>query len=596
MLAIDRLKDSGEWAVPVMIETLRDPRRTEELALIRWALPQLGLPAVNPLVVVMQDCPALNIKLIVAEALGKIGYHGALPCLVEMLDAENTSPELKQTIKDAIKAIDSRSEYAGPNAAWQYLRLANAYYNHMPSLQAPANQTNANIWFWNDKEGLVSEQVEREAFDELMTMRNCEDAIRLDDSSADAIALWLSSFFRLEANGHAQPQYFGENHADAATYALTTGPQYLQRVLARSLANKNRSVALGAIKALERNAGQESLLYHLMGRRPLIEALSFADREVRFNAALAIAHALPLNTFEQSNLVVPILAEALLQKGHRYALVVDPDSQRRNEIIGQLRRSEAFAEVVGGEHFAVTVEQAAALPGFDLIILARDIKRPDLDETLQLIAQDYRLALCPTLVVADTQSLAAARKKYENNSFLKIILPGQTAEEMITLAEKVMQHNYAANFAPQMADEYAVKAALALQALAITRNPVLDSAVAQSALLQAARDERTDVQAAAVAALARINSQAAQRALAKLALDEQVPMDIRLMTFNLMSTSCKAFGNLLLAEQIEAIYAIVSSVDADPDLRNLAAEAYGSLNLPSSKVRQLILDQIQAGL
>ena len=58
-----------------------------------------------------------------------------------------------------------------------------------------------------------------------------------------------------------------------------------------------------------------------------------------------------------------------------------------------------------------------------------------------------------------------------------------------------------------------------------------------------------------------------------------------------LAVSAKINANLLLTEQIEAIYGLVSSLDADPDLRAAAAGAYGALNLPSEQVKSLILDQ-----
>jgi hypothetical protein len=53
-------------------------------------------------------------------------------------------------------------------------------------------------------------------------------------------------------------------------------------------------------------------------------------------------------------------------------------------------------------------------------------------------------------------------------------------------------------------------------------------------------------------------------------------------------------ANLLLAEQIDALYSLVSSTETDPALRSAAAGAYGALNLPSEKVKTLILDQAKS--
>ena len=84
-------------------------------------------------------------------------------------------------------------------------------------------------------------------------------------------------------------------------------------------------------------------------------------------------------------------------------------------------------------------------------------------------------------------------------------------------------------------------------------------------------------------------------AVASLALNEQVGIPVRLMAFRALATSAKMHGNLLLTEQVSAMYAIVNSLEANVELRNLAAEAYGSLNLPSVTISQLILNQARTG-
>ena len=76
-----------------------------------------------------------------------------------------------------------------------------------------------------------------------------------------------------------------------------------------------------------------------------------------------------------------------------------------------------------------------------------------------------------------------------------------------------------------------------------------------------------------------------------MALAENNPVDIRLSAFDALAVSAKLNGNLLDDEKINAIYLIVSSKEIDPQLRSAAAAAYGAFNLPSQKVKSLILDQ-----
>ena len=79
-----------------------------------------------------------------------------------------------------------------------------------------------------------------------------------------------------------------------------------------------------------------------------------------------------------------------------------------------------------------------------------------------------------------------------------------------------------------------------------------------------------------------------------MALGEQNTDDIRISAFNSLARSAKVNANLLLTEQIEAIYGLVSSLETDPALRAAAAGAYGALNLPSEQVKNLILDQAKS--
>ena len=592
MLALKRLQDSGEWAVPIMIEVLCDPDRKDEYSVIRWAMPQLGQPAVNPLLVVLQRCRDLNVRLIVLDVLGKIGYRRSLAYIQQVIEDEKSTLELKNAALSAFDTIDSQDIAAGKSAAVLFENLADDLYNHLPSLAVPADQDYANIWFWDERKGLIMEQVLRGASDELMTMRCCELAINSDAGRADAISLWLSAFFRLEAEGYQQPGYFGPDHPDAGTYALTAGPEYLHRVLARALDNRNRPVALAAIETLQRNAGQQSLLYELGVRQPLIDAMSYPDREVRFSAALAVGGVMPNKNFEHSNLVVPTLAETLRQKGQRYALVVIPDQEKRNQLVGRLRDSGEFTDVIADEFLSVAVEQARLAPSLDLLVLANDIKHPTLEESLELLKKDHRLAFCPTIILSHLQGIPKLRNLLQDHPFMEVSLDNVSVEDMMIIAEKVLYRNQARAFAADLADGYAIRAAMILRQLALTDNNILPLKVAEPALIEAIRENRQEIQQAAIVTLARMDSLEAQRALANLALDETVDMPTRLLTFSNLAVSARKYGNLLLTEQIDAMYnRIINSLTVDSELRNLAAEAYGSLNLPSTKISELIIGQ-----
>ncbi len=146
----------------------------------------------------------------------------------------------------------------------------------------------------------------------------------------------------------------------------------------------------------------------------------------------------------------------------------------------------------------------------------------------------------------------------------------------------------------EMAESYALRAVQALLKVAVSRNPVINLSMAQPALIKAATGQRQDLQVLAGQTLAYLNSPDAQRTIANVALDSGQEMDVRIEAFDSLSTSAKLNGDLLSDDLVNQIYQLVSSDQTDPDLRAAAAAAYGSLNLPSQKVKDLILDQAKS--
>jgi HEAT repeat protein len=290
-------------------------------------------------------------------------------------------------------------------------------------------------------------------------------------SFGPAIGLWLASYFKAESAGvETLPEYFGENPHKAMDYATAAGVEYLHQALARAIKDGNTYVALGVIEALGKTAGEKSLFYRIGTEQPLIEALSFQDRLVRYSAAIAIAAAGPQEKFVESKLVVANLAEALG-------------------------------------------------------------------------------------------------------------------------ANSQMTGNDAEFWNENIANTYATQAAMVMLELARTRNAVIDLSIAQNALINATNDDRNQIKILVAQILAYLKSPTAQNSIAIMALNTENDPDVRESSFNSLTLSAKINANMLAEENIDRIYEIISSDTIDTKLRSAAAEAYGALNLPSRKVKDLILDK-----
>ncbi len=471
MNATTRLQNAGEYAIPYMLDAMGDPSRQAELKNIIETLPKIGRNAIRPLAAALQMDDAA-VKAEVIRALGRIGYPQSLAYLKYV--AENdASNELRTLAIQSIRQIDPRSVNAP--AAALFFQLGEKYYYHDESLAPQEGPAIANIWFWDaNASRLVRAEVNRAYFHELMAMRCCEWSLKAEEQFGLAIGLWLASFFKAEATGVAMPEYFDDNHAVALVYATTAGPEYLHQTLGRAVNDRNAAVALGAVEALATNAGEKSLMHTMGPAQPLLQALSFGDRAVRYSAAIAIANAGPRNAFNESRLVVQNLAEALNGNG-----------------------------------------QAAS--------------------------------------------------------------------------------SSAGTWTPQQADSYALRAANALLKLGVTHNPVIDLSLAESALLDASKvSPQTEIRVLAAETLAYIASATAQRGIAEAALNTEATKDVRIAAFDSLANSAKVNANQLPDAMVDQIYTLLGSEQIEPDLRAAAAAAYGALNLPSQKVKELILDQAKS--
>jgi len=470
LAAVKRLHNAGEYAIPYMLDAMVDNSRKEELPNIIWALPQIGRDAIRPLVAALQT-EDVAVKAEIIKALGTIGYPQSQAYLKYVIEKDE-SAELRKLAGQSIQQIDP-VVLKIPSAQLFY-GLAENYYYHAQSL-APAEDADfSNIWFWDSAgQRLVWEKVDKSYFNELMVMRVCEWALKADAGFGQAIGLWLAAYFKAESADFYMPDYFGPGHADATVYATTAGAEYLHQALARAIKDENAYVALGAIEALVRTAGEKSLLYRLGLSQPLVQALAFNDRAVRYSAAIAIAAAGPKESFAESKLVVENLAQALAQT-----------SEPTNE------NTDLWNE--------------------------------------------------------------------------------------------------------ELANSYAFRVAKVMLKLAQTRNPVIDLSAAQGTLINATRDERPEIQMLSGQILAHLDSPDAQRSIAAMALAETNDMGVRVAAFDSLAISAKLNANLLDNKMVDAIYSLVSSQEIDAELRSAAASAYGALNLPSRKVKDLILDQARS--
>src|SRR5690606_38930535 len=142
--------------------------------------------------------------------------------------------------------------------------------------------------------------------------------------------------------------------------------------------DQNSAVALRAIESLQKIVGQSNIFS--AESQPLIDAMRYPDRRVRFEAAFTLAAALPDKSFNGQERVVPLLAEAVSQTGTPNVLVVLPNQDEANKLVDGLKGAGFGA--TGATSAEQAVAQALVLPSVDAIIAHEDLGGSEVNRLL----------------------------------------------------------------------------------------------------------------------------------------------------------------------------------------------------------------------
>ena len=594
-----QLTESGEYAIPAMVQTLLDTDQKSVWPRVINTLPMIGKAAVNPLVIAL-SVRNNDVRLNLIHALGEIGYSQALPYL-HKLRVDESMPE--QTHEAVAKAAERIAERGGRGFSQQpaelFYELADRYYSENDAVRADPRLPDANVWYWDDTDQTLRRVVvPQRIFGQVMALRCCEEAMRLRNDYVEAISLWVAANIRregrlgfdVESGEPIEQQDLDPTRPDVFPRALyfsqTAGPRYAHRVLARAVRDHDSAVALGAIEALRVTAGESSLIGAEDIRQPLVRALQFPDLVVRIRAALALGAALPKSQFDGSQLVVPILASAVEQTGSEQLLVVDRDEASLNRVVGALRNTDR--EVSGGQDFFVALDRARReLPTLSGIFVSTDIVEPGLAEAWRRLRSEFMLAKTPLVVMIKPGQTAVAQELIANDPYAETVLASVDDDALEEAFARVRQRTGQAPFDADLAQALALQATETLRSIVADGRTVYGVGVAEPALIGAleSMDERLQVLAASVLAL--LPAETAQRAVAHVALDDVNTDSLRIACFASLAESAKNHGNLLELDQIDELVDIAHN-DDDLIMRTSASQSLGAINLKTNKASEII--------
>jgi len=582
--AKDRLVASGEYALPQLLQVLLDPAIRPMLReRVGEVLPGGGKENVRGLAEATQSADARLVQE-VATALGRIRYGHAIPQLRELHDRKDLTNSTRKIVATALISCagGDRGVLTKPPAELYY-RAALKYYQRYESVLPDSRYAKANVWYFGD-EFLTFKAVPREIFCDIYAMRMARKALEADPKYSPAVSLWLAAYLRRELDlpaGQTDP-LLGEGQPTAGDYVRAAGAAYAQQVLTRGLDEGHSGVAIAAIKALRDVAGAKNLVKGVdeSSAQPLVEAMGYPDRRVRFLAAEVLALAMPKERYTGHQIVMPALMDALRQVGMARAILIAGEGEKRN-LLKDALRGQKYAVIAEGDPLAA-LASARKAGGADLVVVAepREVSR-----SVDLLRRDPSMAAIPVIAMGSVGEFGAMA---EADGKVVLVAPGAEATAVVAALPKAAALASGKALSAEEASDWAVRAAKAIRMLGLTGNKVYAIAPARDTLIAALKDNRSAVRIAAARALAVMSDPDGQQAIAVLA-DEATDTKVRIAAYGALSESVRRYGNRLTAAQSQAVVDVVNSKAARP-IRRAAAQVLGALDLASDQITPLIRD------
>ncbi len=585
LLSRERLLFASEYAMPQLLEAYLDrtnPARQEQ---VRGLLVEQGRVSIMPLTTALPRLDASQQEQVV-NVLGLIKYKTAIPFIAD-LQAGTQSADVRTACLRAMENLEAQG-ISGDVAAL-YAQLAEGFYAERTDLTSFPGEDNQLLWDYNPGVGLTMQAIRTPVYHEAMAMRLLERSLTLRSDNQGALALWVASNFRREIQtpaGYLNPAY-PAGRREAMYYAVASGSQVQQAVLGRAIDGTDTTLARRAIAALEKSAGGASLWAAGDGasRRPLPEALTYPNRRVQYEAALALAAAQPRAAFGGSDRVVPTLASAVRGSAIKTAMILTPENETYTVLRGMLEK-QGYTVMPFGRSVADMAGPLSETAAVDLVVL--NSQRGEVIPTLiDEVRTTAKLSAAPILALTSPEAYSDLHRRYERNATVAL-RPSATGETQLGKAiEQVVEAASGGPITEQEARNYQTRSLAALRDLAVSQNPVFNVGDATLPLIAAVGDTKGEERLGVAEILCRIPQERAQTAIMEVAMTSKGSDRVALL--GKVADSAKRFGNLLPTRQVNELVELASSgVDSEA---TAAAALMGALNLPNDKVIPFILKQ-----
>jgi HEAT repeat protein len=579
LLARVRLEEAGEYALPALVRTITDGEDQQLKLACESMIREIGRQAVTPLCTALPHLDPVN-QRIVCDVLGEIGWPHAAPYLAERSQDESADKAVREAAARAFRRVGG----VNGDLSTLYSNLGRQYFNQVNSLVAfPFEPTN-NVWSYDAFGGLEAQPVATAIYSEVMAMQLAAKALRLDPANRRALGLFVAANLKREndlPSGESDPIY-GESDYTPAFYATVFGTEVCLDVLGVAIDSLDTPLVRDAMVALAGTTGGGNLFPGGAGRQPLLEALQYPDRRVRYEAALILGQALPSQAFSGDYAVVGLLASAVRTGNRVFALVIAPDEEDRR-VRGNQLEDLGFDIAGSGPGVAAVGAAIAEAIGIDLVL----IKKSSADDARQTVADlraRTKTSATPVVVLADRVEFPDLKQNFATDAWVQVVPSNVIGEAFGASIDMLMERASGGRLTEAESEAYAIDALSALRDIAISNSPVYDIDDAAPALIDAMETRSGGTLLLVADILAVIDSDDAQRTLFSAALaasgDEQIELLDR------VAVSVKRYGDRTEPHHVDALLDLVKQ--ASGELAEAAARIHGALNLPTDAALELI--------
>lgn len=581
MLAKARLIEAGEYAMPQLLQAYLDRNQVALHPRVQQVFREMGRQAIIPLVTAMMKVGP-NEQERIADLLGLMQYRTSIPFLSDLA----STTQVDAVRNAAARAIDNLGGAAGGTADL-YRSLAESYYDEKSELTSFPGEEHQLLWSYDPRGGLTMTAIRTPVFHEAMAMSLLERGMTIEtmggSPNPDTLALWVAANFSREIDApkdYANPAY-AANRRPAMYFAVASGADVSQRVLARALDDRDTPLARQSLAAVEETAGGRNL-WDNAGRMPLLEALTYPSRRVQYEAALALAKAQPQTAFVGSDRVVPVLASSIRGATSQFAVVITPDAETYQGMRKTLA-AMGYTVLPQGRSLSELAQPIAEAPAIDLVV-TMGLNGERVPAVINEVRAGNKTAATPVLALTNAESYSTLRHRYSSEASIAVRQMGIPEGALNQTVQDLLTASTGGPVTEQEARDYANRALFALRDLAVSNNPVLSVSDATLPLIGTLNDSASPNRMQVAEILSYIGQERAQRAIMDAAM--AAGGEDRVALLGMVGDSAKRFGNML---DVRAVAQVVDlAATGNDEEATAAAGLMGALSLPNAELVGLI--------